>query len=110
MLFGGHRIGSIEAQLRETRDIAVEARTEGRNHSANCVEHNRRVEDMLTELREERMRQHTEGQEATERIHERISKLSGRMNMLLIGGLGTTVLALFGALYAIFSHKLGLTG
>ena len=100
----------IEAQIRETRDIAVRAETKADSHVVACIEHNKRVEDMLAALREERNKQHAEGQAGNAFLHGRISKLGARMNVMVIGGLGTTVLALFGALYAIFSHKLGLTG
>lgn len=103
------RFTSLETQLRETRDIAVEARTETRSHQANCIEHNRRVEEMLTAGQESREQQHRENKQAIDLLHSRISGINGRMTMMVIGALGTTVVALLGALYAIFAHKLGLT-
>lgn len=102
--------GQLAAQIRETRDIAVRADTKTDSHVLACMEHNKRVEDMLNATTVLREKQHNENQEAIARVYERMNSLSGRMTMMVIAALGTTVVALIGALYAIFAHKMGLTG
>lgn len=101
------RTQALEDQLRETRDIAVEARTTVLNHQATCVEHNRRIEDMLAQGRDERDRQHAENKQNIELIHGRVSSLSNRITMLIISALGMTVAACIAALYEIFAKKVG---
>ena len=102
------RNGDVERQLRETRDIAVRAETKADGHMANCIEHNKRIEDMLSAQARAREAQHAENQEAIQDVHSRVSNIGTRVNTLVISALAATVIALLGALYAIFSHKIGL--
>jgi hypothetical protein len=93
--------GRIEAQLRETRDIAVRAETKADGHVIACIEHNKRIEDLLSDGQKIREAQHIENQTA-------IASLKTRMLTMIISALCAVVIALGGALYAIFSHKLGI--
>lgn len=101
-------MAAFEKGLQETRDMAVEARTEARNHVASCIEHNRRVEDLLAEGRADRERQHQEGIANAQVLHARISELGNRMTKMALTAMGAVILAAIGALYAIFAKKLGL--
>ena len=102
-------LGTLRRELREARDIAIEARTEGRGHQANCVEHNRRIEDLLTEGRAEREKQHAENQNAIAAVHERVSGLKGWIVTMIVSVLSSIVLALLGVLWVVLSKKMGLS-
>jgi len=120
MIFTGGAYRELQREVRETRDIAVEARTEGRSHQQNCIEHNQRVEAMLREGRTINENRHCENQDAidglrgamnkqADALHGRVTALGKQMMLMSISALAAIVVALVGALYAIFSHKLGLS-
>lgn len=109
-MFGSGRkaMDSLSDQVRQTRDIAVRAETKVDSHDTNCIEHNRRIEEMLREGQSDRARQHAEGQASIEVIHGRVNSLSARMTTTLISALSAIVMALAGAVYAAVAHKIGM--
>ena len=119
----------IESQLRDIRDTtiraeasavraetiavraettAVRAETKADSHVANCIEHNRRVEEALRDGYATRARQHLENQASIELVKGQVAGLSNRMTATLISALGAIVAGLATALYEAFAHKIGM--
>ena len=108
MILSGNTYRELQREVREAATTAITALTEVRNHQATCVEHNKRIEQMLQEARGVNERRHAENQDAIGEVHGRVTNLSGKMNTLIISFLASVVVMLLSAWGAIVAHKLGL--
>ena len=116
MILSGSTYRELQREMRETRDIAVKALSNIESHAASCVELGRHIQNLILEGRTINDQRHRENQDASKNnrdaidgVHGRITALGRQMLLMVIAGFGAVILALIGAVYAIFAHKLGLS-
>jgi len=102
MIFTGGAYRELQREVREAKETALTALTEGRSHQGHCIVQGQRIEEMLREGRSINEARHAENQEA-------INSLKSQVMWTFISALATIVLAVVGFVVSIFAHKLGLT-